>query len=62
MFLAIKGVQQVSEADDREATFSDIFTHVIFHDIVISLVATIGCYVVASLVHVHGLLGPMGED
>lgn len=41
MFLAIKGVQQVSEADDRGATFSDLFTNAIFCDIVMLLSATI---------------------
>jgi len=44
-------VQQVSEADDRGATVSDLFTNAIFRDIVISLAATIGLYVVASLIH-----------
>jgi len=59
MFLAIKGVQQVSEADNRGATFSDLFTNAIFRDIVISLAATIGLYVVASLIHVRGSFGTM---
>ena len=59
MFLAIKGVQQVSEADDRGAAVSDLFTNAIFRDIVISLAATIGLYVVASLIHVCGLFRTM---
>jgi hypothetical protein len=41
MFLAIKRVQQVSEADDRGVTFSDLFTNAIFRDIVMLLSATI---------------------
>lgn len=59
MFLAVKGVQQVSEADKRGAAFSDLFTNALFRDIVISLSATIGLYVVASIIHVRGLLGTM---
>jgi chitin synthase len=54
MFLAIKGVQQVSEAERRGAKVSDLFTNSIFRDIVISLSATIGLYVLASLIHVRG--------
>jgi len=59
MFLAIKGVQQVSEADQSGAAVSDLFKNAIFRDIVISLAATIGLYVVASLIHVRGLFGIM---
>ena len=57
MFLATKDVQQVSEVDDRAKTCSDHFTNATSRDIVISLAATIGLYVVASLIHVHGLFG-----
>jgi len=59
MFLAIKGMQQVSEADNRGVTFSDLFMDAIFRDIVILLVATIGLYVIMSLIHVCGLFGTM---
>lgn len=55
MFLAVKGVQQVAEAEHRGARFSDLFSNAIFRDIVLSLVATIGLYVVASVIHVRGL-------
>ena len=58
MFL-IKGVQQVSEADNCSVSLSDLFTNAIFRDIVISLAATIGLYVVTSLIHVRGLFGTM---
>jgi len=51
IFLAIKGVEQVSEEEKRGATFSDLFTNSIFRDIVISLAATIGLYVTASVIH-----------
>jgi len=57
MFLAIKGVQQVSEVDDHGTTFSGLFTNAIFQYIVISLAATIGLYIVTSLIYVHGLFG-----
>ncbi len=55
IFLAIKGVQQVAAAEHRGATFSDLFTNAIFRDIVLSLTATIGLYVIASIIHVRGL-------
>jgi len=55
IFLAVKGVQQVSEAENRGAKFSDLFTNAIFRDIVLSLAATIGLYVIASIIHVRGL-------
>lgn len=51
IFLAVKGVQQVAAADSRGATFSDLFTNAIFRDIVISISATVGLYVVASIIH-----------
>jgi chitin synthase len=55
IFLAIKGVQQVAAAEHRGARFSDLFSNAIFRDIVLSLTATIGLYVVASIIHVRGL-------
>jgi chitin synthase len=55
LFLAIKGVQQVAAAEERGATFGDLFSNTIFRDIVLSLAATIGLYVIASLIHVRGL-------
>ena len=55
VFLSIKGVQQVAAAEHRGAAFGDLFSNAIFHDIVISISATIGLYVVASIIHVGGL-------
>ena len=49
----------MSEADNRGATFSDLFTNAIFRDIVISFSATISLYVVASFIRVRGLFGTM---
>ncbi|KAH9961842.1 glycosyltransferase family 2 protein [Russula compacta] len=51
MFLAIKGVEEVTAAEHRGAQFSDLFTNSIFRDIVVSLSATVGLYVVASIIH-----------
>ena len=53
VFLTIKGVQQVAEERHSGATFSDLFTNAIFRDIVISISATVGLYIIASLIHVR---------
>ena len=53
VFLTIKGVQQVSQERHSGATFSDLFTNAIFRDIVISISATVGLYIVASVIHVR---------
>jgi len=55
IFLTIKGVQQVAAAEHRGATFGDLFSNAIFRDIVISISATVGLYVVASIIHMGGL-------
>jgi hypothetical protein len=54
-YLAVKGVEQVAAAEHRGATYSDLFTNAIFRDIVLSFTATLGLYVVASVIHVRGL-------
>ena len=59
MFLAIKGVEPVSEADDRGATISNLLTNALFHDIVVSLSATIGLYVVCHSSMYVACLGPL---
>ncbi len=55
VYLSVKGVQEVAAAEHRGAQFSDLFSNAIFRDIVLSLVATIGLYVIASIIHVRGL-------
>jgi chitin synthase len=45
----------VAAAEHRGATFGDLFSNAIFRDIVISISATVGLYVVASIIHVGGL-------
>jgi chitin synthase len=54
IYLAVRGVQQVSEAEHRGAQFSDLFSNAIFRDIVLSIAATNGLYIVASIIHVRG--------
>ncbi|EIN12208.1 glycosyltransferase family 2 protein [Punctularia strigosozonata HHB-11173 SS5] len=49
-FLAVKGIQNVEHKEDSGIKLSDIFTNSIFRDIVISLAATLGLYIVASLI------------
>ena len=53
VFLTIRGVQEVSADKNRVAKFSDVFTNAISRDIVISISATIGLYVTASIIHVR---------
>jgi chitin synthase len=62
IILSVKGVQQVAAAEHRGASLSDLFSNSIFRDIVLSLSATIGLYVVASIIHVRdaGLKIPNG--
>ncbi|TFY80015.1 hypothetical protein EWM64_g4002 [Hericium alpestre] len=50
IFLAVKGIQQVANDEDRGIKFGDLFSNSIFRDIVISLAATYGLYVVASII------------
>ncbi|KLO11794.1 glycosyltransferase family 2 protein [Schizopora paradoxa] len=49
--LAFKGVENVENVEGRPITFSDIFSNSIFRDIVISLLATLGLYFIASFMH-----------
>ena len=43
----------MAAAEHRGAKFNDLFSNSIFRDIVLSLAATIGLYVVASIIHVR---------
>ena len=45
----------MAAAEHRGAKFNDLFTNAIFRDIVLSLVATLGLYVIASIIHVRVL-------
>jgi len=53
--LAQKGVQSVVQAEGRAIQLSDFFTNSIFADLVLSLAATLGLYIVASLIFVSRL-------
>lgn len=50
-FLAIKGVQNIISSDGP-LTPSSLFTNSIFRNIVLSLLATLGLYLIASLIFV----------
>ena len=54
-FLAFKGVENVAHVEGRPIRVTDIFANSIFRDIVISILSTLGLYLIASLIHV-GLL------
>jgi chitin synthase len=54
--LAYKGIQSVAQAEGRAIQVSDFFTNSIFTDVVLSLAATLGLYIVASLIFVSRLL------
>jgi len=49
--LAFKGIENLAQSDGP-LTFSDIFTNPIFRNIVLSLMATLGLYIVASIIFV----------
>ncbi|KAI9462964.1 glycosyltransferase family 2 protein, partial [Boletus coccyginus] len=47
--LAYKGIESVAQSEGGTIEFSDLFTNAIFGDIIISLAATLGLYIVSSL-------------
>ncbi|KAF5340785.1 hypothetical protein D9611_007290 [Ephemerocybe angulata] len=47
-FLAVKGIQNIAKAE--KLTFASIFTNSIFRNIVLSLLATLGLYILASII------------
>jgi len=53
--LAYKGIQSVAQAEGRAIQVSDFFKNSIFTDVVLSLAATLGLYIVASLIFVSRL-------
>lgn len=48
--LAFKGIQAAEQ--DGPLTFGDLFTNSIFRNVVLSLLATLGLYIIASLIFV----------
>jgi hypothetical protein len=53
IFLAIKSVQQAVATKDHGATFSDLLRNTLFRDVVFPLLATVGSYIAASIIHVR---------
>lgn len=49
--LAFKGIENLAKSDGP-LSFSDIFTNPIFRNIVLSLLATLGLYIIASIIFV----------
>lgn len=55
MYLAVKGIQNAVEEEGGTLEFTDMFSNKIFGGIVVSLLSTLGLYVLASLIFVSGL-------
>jgi chitin synthase len=53
VFLAVKGIENIASVGGRRIRFSDVFVNPIFRNIVLSLLATFGLYVAASLIFVR---------
>ncbi|VDB96624.1 unnamed protein product [Peniophora sp. CBMAI 1063] len=53
IFLAVKSVQSVAKENGKSLDAGDFFTNTIFRDVVLSMAATIGLYVFASLIHLE---------
>lgn len=51
--LAYKGIEAVAKSENRAIQAGDLFTNSIFRDIVLSLAATLGLYIVSSLIFVR---------
>ena len=51
-FLAFKGIDNIVKAQGP-INMNTLFSNAIFRDIVISLLSTLGLYILASLVHVR---------
>jgi chitin synthase len=50
LLLAIKGIQNIAKEQGKSLSIGDIFTNSIFRNIVLSLLATLGLYIIASLI------------
>ncbi|KAG9315524.1 glycosyltransferase family 2 protein [Chiua virens] len=49
LLLAYKAVEQVAQQDGRSIQASDFITNAVFRDVVVSLAATLGLYIISSL-------------
>jgi len=52
LLLAYKSIQSVAQGEGRAVQASDFFSNAIFRDVVLSLAATLGLYIVSSLIFV----------
>ncbi len=52
-FLAFKGIENLQKNNDGTLTLDDLFTNSIFRNIVLSLLATLGLYLISSLIFVR---------
>ena len=50
--LAYKAIESVAQTEGRAIQASDLFTNTIFTDVVLSLAATLGLYIISSLIFV----------
>ncbi|KAG2124618.1 glycosyltransferase family 2 protein [Suillus clintonianus] len=50
LLLAYKAIESVAQTEGRAIQASDLFSNAIFRDVVLSLAATLGLYIVASLI------------
>jgi len=48
----VKGIQNIENSGGKSLSISDIFTNSIFRNIVLSLLATLGLYIIASVIFV----------
>ncbi|KZV65081.1 glycosyltransferase family 2 protein [Peniophora sp. CONT] len=53
IFLSVKSVQSVAAANGKSLDAGDFFKNNIFRDVVLSMAATIGLYVFASIIHLE---------
>ena len=52
VYLAVKSIQGIVNDNAGTLTVNDFFSNAVFRDVVLSIAATIGLYVLASLIHV----------
>lgn len=53
VYLAVKSIQGIISENAGKLDVSDFFSNAIFRDVVLSIAATVGLYVLASLIHVR---------
>jgi chitin synthase len=56
-FLAFKGVENIAKVQGRPVALGDVFSNSIFRNIVLSLLATLGLYLISSVIFVSCIQG-----